>query len=258
MQNYQQQHNNWRVLWRLLRQNLPIVVFLVLATGGMLGIYWYFSPAFGNTEVVAAATSEEVVSAPVDVNGEPLPVSQRFEQSPAPIRIGIIAGHLESDSGAVCDDGLTELEVNVNIAEKVSANLTAWGVRNEILAEFDERLTDYEATALVSLHADSCVYFNELATGFKIASGRAEDSGRLEACMQEAYQVNTQMSYNTNTITEHMTDYHVFRKIADTTPAIIVETGFMNLDREILTTGADLPAAGITSGILCFLGKGTS
>jgi N-acetylmuramoyl-L-alanine amidase len=50
-----------------------------------------------------------------------------------------------------------------------------------------------------------------------------------------------------------MTDYHAFREISPGTPAIIVETGFMNQDRNLLTTEVDRPATGITNGILCFL-----
>jgi N-acetylmuramoyl-L-alanine amidase len=44
------------------------------------------------------------------------PVQQRLAQSPGPLRVGIIAGHAGFDSGAVCDDGLTEVEVNATIA----------------------------------------------------------------------------------------------------------------------------------------------
>jgi hypothetical protein len=50
-----------------------------------------------------------------------------------------------------------------------------------------------------------------------------------------------------------MTDYHAFYKAAFGTPAIIIETGFMNQDRELLTTYADVPAKAISEGILCFI-----
>jgi hypothetical protein len=50
-----------------------------------------------------------------------------------------------------------------------------------------------------------------------------------------------------------MTDYHAFRTLPPGVPAIILETGFMNLDRALLTTNADIPAIGILSGIQCFL-----
>jgi N-acetylmuramoyl-L-alanine amidase len=50
-----------------------------------------------------------------------------------------------------------------------------------------------------------------------------------------------------------MTDYHAFRLIAPGTPAIILETGFMNLDRELLTTRHEVAVGGIVNGIACFL-----
>jgi len=50
-----------------------------------------------------------------------------------------------------------------------------------------------------------------------------------------------------------MTDYHAFRTIPVGVPAIIIEVGFMNLDRDILTNHPDIPAAGVTNGILCYL-----
>jgi N-acetylmuramoyl-L-alanine amidase len=116
-------------------------------------------------------------------------------------------------------------------------------------------LQNYQATALVSIHADSCTYYNELATGFKIAGSSYTDSQALSICVEQAYREATEMPYHANTITEHMTDYHAFREIGVGTPAIIVETGFMNLDREILTTNSHIPAMGISNGILCFLNE---
>jgi N-acetylmuramoyl-L-alanine amidase len=50
-----------------------------------------------------------------------------------------------------------------------------------------------------------------------------------------------------------MSNYHAFRKISSGTQAIIIEIGFMNLDREILTIESDSVVKGLTNGILCFL-----
>ena len=241
--------------WRMVRNNVPTLAFLGLALTGMFLVYWYFKPTFGYTETVVAAPlfNENSLSAPIYKDVPTNPVVQRVRQSPGPIRVGIIAGHKDNDSGAVCDDGLTEASINATIANQVADNLQAQGIVTEILSEFDPRLHEYFATALVSIHADSCTYFNELATGFKIAGSSYTDSQALSICVEQAYGEATQLPYHANTITEHMTDYHAFREIGVGTPAIIVETGFMNLDRELLTTRADLAATGITNGILCFL-----
>ena len=237
---------------RLLGRNLPIVVFLLVALVGMGLTYWFFSPPEATAELIANSSSNSL-SAPFYKPVPAKPVLQRLAQSPGPIRIGIIAGHKGSDSGAVCDDGLTEVEINLNIAEKVAGALLAEGIHADILDEFDPRLSNYGGTAVVSIHADSCVFFNDLATGYKVAPSSRTDSTLLQSCMESAYQQATQLPYHANTITPHMTDYHAFRTLPEGVPAIIIETGFMYLDRELLTTNADIPAAGILSGINCFV-----
>jgi len=49
-----------------------------------------------------------------------------------------------------------------------------------------------------------------------------------------------------------MREYHAFREIDPSTVAAIIETGFLNLDREILTRETERVAAGVVDGILCF------
>jgi N-acetylmuramoyl-L-alanine amidase len=49
-----------------------------------------------------------------------------------------------------------------------------------------------------------------------------------------------------------MREYHSFREIDPSTVAAIIETGFLNLDREILTKQTDRIAQGVVEGILCF------
>lgn len=231
---------------------LPFILFLVLASAGLGAVYLYFSPAAGEAEVVAAVRSSGL-SAPFYKPAPPRPVVQRLAQSPAPLRIGIISGHRGNDPGAVCEDGLTEAEVNYSIAQRVVANLQARGFRTELLDEFDERLYGFSGTALISIHADSCDYYNEEATGYKVAGSYITDSTLLVDCMENAYGTATQLPYHANTITPHMTDYHAFREISPGTPAIILETGFMNLDRELLTTRADVPTDAVLQGILCYI-----
>lgn len=230
---------------------MPIVLFLVLAAAGMLVVYWFFSPVDGSVQAVASGS--DLLSAPIYKAVPAKPVTQRLAQSPGPIRIGLISGHSGSDSGAVCDDGLTEAEVNAHITQLVAANLQAEGIHTDILEEFDPRLGTYGATAVISIHSDSCQYINDLATGFKIAGSSFTDSSALSVCVEQAYQSNTQLPFHANTITPHMTDYHAFRTIPVGVPAIIVEVGFMNLDRDLITNRAEIPAAGVSSGILCYL-----
>lgn len=238
---------------RFIRRNLSLLAFLGLATAAMLGAYFYFSPASGVAEVVAAGSSAGALSAPFAKPVPPKPVLQRLVQSPGPIRIGVIAGHKGNDSGAVCADGLTEAEVNENIAVRVVSALQTRGIAADLLTEFDPRLDGYVGTALVSVHADSCDYINDLATGFKIAGSSFTDSSSLSICVEEAYRQATQMSYHANTITQDMTQYQAFRRISPGVPAIIIEVGFMNLDRAMLAGQPDRVAGGITDGLWCFI-----
>ena len=50
-----------------------------------------------------------------------------------------------------------------------------------------------------------------------------------------------------------MREYHAFSEIDPSTTTAIIETGFLNLDRNILTNRTDLVANGIVQGILCFV-----
>jgi N-acetylmuramoyl-L-alanine amidase len=50
-----------------------------------------------------------------------------------------------------------------------------------------------------------------------------------------------------------MREYHAFSEIDPETITAIIETGFLNLDREILTKETDRVAEGIIKGIQCFV-----
>lgn len=178
------------------------------------------------------------------------------------LRIGIVAGHMGNDSGAACTDSngvvdLTEADVNFEIASLVRENLIARGYQVDLLNEFDTRLNGYRAVALVSIHNDSCEYINEAATGFKVAASLetrdVNRAQRLTACMIDRYQNLTGLFFHANSITADMTEYHAFSEIDPNTITAIIETGFLNLDREILTEQTDLVAEGVTQGILCFI-----
>lgn len=174
--------------------------------------------------------------------------------------IGIVVGHWgdNNDPGSVCADGsTTEFTVNQNIATQVMKNLTASGYDVEMLKEFDPRLTGFVASALVSIHADSCEYINDQATGFKVASAMAsphpERAARLTSCLRARYSQSTGLPLHSTSVTNDMTSYHAFGEINESTTAAIIETGFLNLDGPFLTQNPDLAAKGISDGILCFI-----
>ena len=177
------------------------------------------------------------------------------------LRIGIVAGHYGNDSGAVCYDGngnvtLTEADVNLKIAALVQQQLSQRGFQVDLLQEFDTRLEGYRALAIVSIHNDSCEYINDEATGFKVAAALNTNdlnrANRLTACLIDRYHSATNMTFHAGSITADMREYHAFREIDSSSVAAIIETGFLNLDREMLTKKTELVAAGVVDGILCF------
>ena len=168
--------------------------------------------------------------------------------------VGLLAGHWQSDSGAVCPDGLQEVDVNLAVARQVAALLREEGYQVEMLPEYAPKLVGFRAMAFVAIHADSCVGG---LSGFKVAHHADADplgpGARLAASLSRAYAEATGLSPHPNTITDDMRRYHALRKIAPDTPSVIIECGFLGGDRDLLTHGQDRVAQGIANGILAFL-----
>jgi N-acetylmuramoyl-L-alanine amidase len=175
------------------------------------------------------------------------------------VRIGIVSGHWGNgqDPGATCPDGTNEHDVNLSIATLVRQKLEARGYTIDLLQEFDPRLDGYQAALLLSIHNDSCDVINDQATGFKVASSTySRDKNltdRLSACLYDRYRSVTGLTYRSGNITVNMTDYHAFRAIDPSTPAAIIETGFLYLDRNLLVDHPDVVADGLVAGVLCFV-----
>jgi N-acetylmuramoyl-L-alanine amidase len=175
--------------------------------------------------------------------------------SPSPAKIGIVAGHWQSDSGAVCPDGLQEVTINLDVASQVVAILQHQGYDAELLPEWSDKLDGYKADAFVSIHADSCNIPE--ASGFKVArvaaSAIPEEEDRLVDCLIREYAARTGLRFHKDSITFDMTGYHAFNEIDPETPGAIIELGFMAADRELLTENAHDVAEGVVQGIVCFL-----
>ncbi len=180
-------------------------------------------------------------------------------------KIGIVSGHLGlnpssglPDPGAVCPDGLTERDVNYEVATRVVELLEAENLEVELLEEFDDRLQGYQAQAVVSIHADSCEFYNEFATGYKVASflesQTPDQDEKLVQCLSNNYASTTGLGFHPS-ITYDMTQYHNFREVAPQTPGAIIELGFLYLDRDFLTGQPEVAAEGIYKGILCYLSE---
>ena len=229
------------------------------------GIWAENSSTQVTAEIILSPTPSIPPPPPTDQSLTPIPTLPPSTAQPTdpPIttpHIGIVAGHWGNDTGAMCPDGLTEVEINLDVGQRTVYILQALGYPADLLAEFDPRLEDYQGDALISIHADSCEALPNAdppASGFKVASvedsyvPKAED--QLVACLAQCYAARTGMYFHASSITYDMTRYHTFYEIQDQTSAAIIEIGFMYNDRPLLTQRADLVAQGIVDGIVCFI-----
>jgi N-acetylmuramoyl-L-alanine amidase len=234
-----------------------LIVSGVLATAFTAWTPASLSPGEWVSQLVSLAGSSN--AAPIDAGP-----SGPILQDAGGIRIGIVAGHSGPnpdsgyvDPGAVCDDGLTELSVNQSIANLVVRSLQAAGYNAELLEEWDARLAGYRAVALVSIHTDSCTPVNADATGYKVSAAVdtsiPDRAQRLVTCLADRYQAATDLRFHPGSITRDMTEYHTFNEVHSETPAVIIEVGFLFLDRDFLTRNPEKAARGIADGILCYV-----
>ena len=228
---------------RILQTSISVAFLLATLFTG-------FSPKMfsGNFQGILAG-----ILTPQPAGGEAVPTTQKS------VRIGIVSGHWGNggDPGAVCPDGINELDVNLKIASLVRQKLEARGYNIDLLQEFDPRLDGYQAALLLSIHSDTCDVIDPEATGFKIAaSSYSRDKNltdRLSACLEDRYGRTTGLVFRSGNITLNMTDYHAFRAVDNSTPAAIIETGFLNLDRNLIVDHPDVVADGLVAGVLCFV-----
>jgi N-acetylmuramoyl-L-alanine amidase len=143
------------------------------------------------------------------------------------------------------------------IASIVRQQLEARGYTIDLLQEFDPRLEGYQAALMLSIHSDTCDVIDADATGFKVAASTySRDKNltdRLSACLDDRYARVTGLQLRSGSITIDMTDYHAFRVIDSSTPAAIIEVGFLNLDHSLLVNHPDVVADGLVAGVLCFV-----
>jgi N-acetylmuramoyl-L-alanine amidase len=238
---------------KLFVQVLTSVIGVGVITATLFSLWMPGSLMPGNLQNKVAQAANPSQAEALGTSSEPAELPRGFPAR----KIGIVVGHRGSDSGAVCSNGLTELEVNSNIATFVQMKLIDMGYDVELLDEFDSRLRDYQAGLLLSIHTDSCDYINDSATGFKVAAALSEtksaNSNRLVQCVADRYANITGLRYHYQSVTNDMTRYHAFVEIDPNTTAGIIEVGFLNLDQDILTSKPELLADGIVAGIKCYM-----
>ena len=235
-------------------------VIVVVVSAALIAtiLAWFIQPESLDFELRAQLAQVNATPVPAMVT-TPIPTPNFLR------RIGIVSGHYGKtpddylapvDPGAICPDGLTENEINFDVATRVVVQLRDAGYTVDLLEEWDNRLGDYQADLLLSLHSNDCSDYGEFVSGFLVSQAQSRPTGgpdeRLVNCIAFKYGELTGLEQRFG-LTRDMTDYHIFRSISPTTPGAILEMGFMKDDREILTTQPDLLAQAIVEGITCYL-----
>jgi len=188
-----------------------------------------------------------------------------------PRRIGIQVGHWETDQvpkelgtritfqTGTSWAGVHEVDVNMDIAQRMKAQLTARGYVVDILPTTVP--VGYLADVFVALHADGDE--TEEKSGFKIAHGsrRGPYEDKLVSLLRDEYAKLTGLDWDATGIGRNMLAYYSFNwgryqhAAAAHTPAAILEMGFLSNghDRDLLVNNPDGVATAIVNGIQRFL-----
>jgi hypothetical protein len=187
-----------------------------------------------------------------------------------PRRVGIQAGHWKTNeapdelrrlipqTGAE-SEGVTEVEINLDIAQRVAVILNSKGIAVDILPTTIP--VGYVADAFVALHGDSDGVGEN--SGFKMAHGsrRGPYEDALLNAIKDAYGAATGLDYDAGRISRNMTGYFAFswsrfqHAVAAHTPAVILEMGYVSHDgdRSLMLDKPDVLATAIADGIMTFL-----
>jgi N-acetylmuramoyl-L-alanine amidase len=199
---------------------------------------------------------------------EPTPTARPADM---PLRIGIQVGHwqakdlpdelarLRTSTGAFAA-GYAEANVNMEIAKRVVKLLQSRGMIVDLLPATIP--PGYDADAFVSIHADGASGAG--SRGFKLATPwrTSRASQHLADTLTAEYARATGLPQD-GAITVNMRGYYAFNyrrhthAIAKTTPAIILETGFLTsaADRAVIVGKPDSVAIGIANGIIRYLSE---
>ena len=188
----------------------------------------------------------------------------------APWRVGIQIGHLRAaelpgelarlrKSTGAWADADAELHINVVVARAAAALLEAEGVEVTLLPATIP--PGFDADAFISIHADG--NNDSSARGYKVSPPwRASPASRLlAAALHRHYGQATGLPADLNGVTYNMRGYYAFNgyrfrhAIADTTPAAILELGYVSNaeDLSYLRKNTAVAARGMADGVLHYL-----
>jgi N-acetylmuramoyl-L-alanine amidase len=200
---------------------------------------------------------------------EPLAPAPLYDP-PGPKRVGLQAGHWLTDqvplelgrlqNGAV-GGGKQEWEVNLDVARRTAALLSAGGIQVDVLpATVPPR---YRANAFIAIHADGDPAGE--ARGFKVArpgfSSLPDVDDRLVQAINQTYAVETELPRDDEHISLRMRYYYAFNSrrychaVAPGVPQAILEMGYLTsaTDRQFLIGDPGRLGRGLGDSIQNFL-----
>lgn len=186
-------------------------------------------------------------------------------------RVGIQVGHWQSSelpvelaslrsSGGTNANGVSELEVGLNVSRLVAALLKQENIDVDILPATVPQ--NYQADVFLSIHSDWSA--KATTTGFKLARSRysliPQTDDQLLDGLYQSYEAVTGFKREWG-ITSAMTGYYAFNHqkyhytVNSSTPGAIIELGFLtnSTDRIYLSTQPEKVAEGLATGLTTFL-----
>ena len=262
--------------------NVLLIAAVLVASGALVSAVWrYASPDVSANPTADPLIYIDTLLGPVGAvtilpakSGDP-PGYVRISPPnvpDGPRRVGIQVGHwmtqnvppelqrLEDQTGASWD-GVNEVDINLDIAQRVATLLRSKGLAVDVLPTTIP--AGYVADAVVALHADSDGVGDN--SGFKMAHStrRSAYEDQLLNDVRDEYAAATGLDYDQGHVTRAMTQYYLFAwnrfrsSTSPFTPSVILEMGYLSndSDRALMTDQADIVATGIANGILRFLGE---
>jgi N-acetylmuramoyl-L-alanine amidase len=262
--------------------NVLLITAVLVASGALVSAVWrYASPDVSANPTADPLLYIDTLLGPVGAvtilpakSGDP-PGYVRISPPKVPDgprRVGIQAGHwmtdnvppelqrLEDQTGASWD-GIDEVDINLDIAQRVATLLRSKGLAVDVLPTTVP--AGYVADAVVALHADSDGVGDN--SGFKMAHStrRSPYEEQLMNDVKDEYAAATGLDYDPGHVTRNMTNYYLFAwnrfrsSTSPFTPSVILEMGYLSNDgdRALMIDQADTVATGIANGILRFLGE---
>jgi hypothetical protein len=125
----------------------------------------------------------------------------------------------------------------------------------DLQKEFNRQLILYPGTALVLIPMDTCDYQNVDAAGFNDDVALSNADPEKSEC-RNVFMIDPAtnlQNHPDSSITQDMITNDAFKYVHSRTPVVNIETGFLSLDRKILSKNPEIIPSGITADLISFV-----